>query len=140
MTKTYNIKTPSKAAEAAADHRAKVAMGLSLGAWSGGEIANAAQLAGALVAKAKAEKVIKAFTAAAKAWVDEHGPVIGEDNRTWGPSTTERETKCGLSLTEMRNLLADCGVPAALSKKIINALRRRGVGDITVGKRYGWMK
>lgn len=138
--KTYSLKGGSEAQAAATEARAELAESLSLGTWSGGPITSPAELAGALVAKAKAEKVLKAFTSAAKSWVDEHGPVVGEDGKTWGPSTHTLETKASLSLAQVINLLTDVGVPGVLAQRVLDALRRRGVGDQKEVTRYGWTK
>lgn len=138
--KTYSLKSGSEAKAAATEARAEMAESLSLGSWSGGPITSPAELAGALVAKAKAEKVLKAFTSAAKAWVDENGPVTGEDGKTWGPSTHMQETKASLTLAQVINLLTDVGVPGVLAQRVIEALKRRGAGEQKEITRYGWTK
>jgi hypothetical protein len=138
--KKYNLKTQSESRRVADERRATVAQSLSLGAWSGGEITSHAELAGALVAEAEATKVLRRFKTAAKAWVDEHGPVTADDGRTWGPSEVQRVAKVNLALGELIDLLADCGVPANFRAKVKNALKRRGIGETSRSTRYAWSK
>lgn len=111
----------------------------ALGPYTGGAITSQAQLVEGLQALPAAEKLLKSFRSHAKLWVDEHGPA-DVDGRRWGPTDTQREVKCNLSLREMGQLLTDLNIDGEQAAKILNALERRDVGTFKVSQRYGWSK
>lgn len=125
--------------EALADEKQQRAEALAIGPYRGGEITTRAQLVAGLEALIPAERLLKEFRGAAKRWVDTHG-AVEHDGRTWGQSITSTEVKVSMTLDELRLLLFDAAVSKAATRRVIDALRERGVGETKTGTRYGWSK
>jgi len=112
---------------------------LTFAGWDGGEISTPADLVRLLRAKAEAQRLLKRFDAAAKAWVEENGPVE-DDGQTWGPSEVSRETPLSMKIGEFEQLLHDLGLPSLWRQKLLDALRSRGIGERKTTVRFGWSR
>jgi len=139
--KKYTIRGGSKAKEARDEERAEVSTALSLGPYTGGPIETEGQLVSGLIARAKAEHLLKRFASACKDWVEEHGEVSDPDSgKTWGPQDAVGVKKLTVSLEDASIVMGDCGVSDAAVKRVLIAMKRRGCGEPTTTTRYRWSR
>jgi hypothetical protein len=138
--KTYTLKGPGHVAQAKEADRKATSEALSFAGYTGGAIVNQAQLVTLLHAKAKAQKLLKAFDAAAKDWVREHGPVEGDDGRTWGPVEVRREARVSITIEALIALCVDLGIPQKHITALVSSLRDQGAGAVSISYQFRWTK
>ena len=137
----YTLKQEGESAKANREETQALKSGLALGPYTGGAIASQEQLVAGLKARLKAERLLKEFHDACKAFVDENGAVLDEETgKRWGAAEYVGEKKLTASLADIELLLTDCAVPQASRARVLAALERRGIGAQTTTRRYAWTK
>jgi hypothetical protein len=100
-------------------------------------MADAKSVVRALELKSVVSKACNAIARHAKAYVDEHGPIVG-DRKEWGPNEVYREQRVNMKLEDFEVLLAGCGVTGEPRKNLLRALKKAGAGEFAKITRYEW--